>query len=300
MTKNKSTSHWYPRYSGDYARKTAHLSLVEHGAYTLLMDYYYTSGPIPISDTPNQGSFDVSFDVSSDDRLFRICRALDDRERRAVISVLKQFFVIENGCWINKRAEEELEKRRSISEIRKLAVETREEKRKQNTNKRQSSDVSNDISNDDTSTSTVLSIKEEDTNVSSKKKSVTLDELSLDHVRDWLDQKRANGMYLTVDEKRLLEMFKDFCIAKKPKYKDFVAAFRNSFGWNNTPKKGMKHEANSRKLTSEDILERKLAEIDAELEAGLASQGGAGSPDNFSDAPVLLIAGHLREDSGAT
>ncbi|AUD03456.1 DUF1376 domain-containing protein [Spirosoma pollinicola] len=41
----KSDRHWYPRYPGDYARKTAHLSLTEDGAYTKLMDWYYTVAP---------------------------------------------------------------------------------------------------------------------------------------------------------------------------------------------------------------------------------------------------------------
>ena len=39
---------WYKRYIGDYQRDTGHLSLVEHGAYTLMLDTYYaTSRPLP-------------------------------------------------------------------------------------------------------------------------------------------------------------------------------------------------------------------------------------------------------------
>ena len=35
---------WYPRNTGDYARDTKHLTLDQHGAYTLLMDHYWDSG----------------------------------------------------------------------------------------------------------------------------------------------------------------------------------------------------------------------------------------------------------------
>ena len=39
---------WYAKYPGDYNMKTQHLTLEEHGAYNLLMDYYYaTRSPIP-------------------------------------------------------------------------------------------------------------------------------------------------------------------------------------------------------------------------------------------------------------
>lgn len=65
---------------------------------------------------------------------------------------------------------------------------------------------------------------------------VSLDDLSIDHIRDWLMQKRVSGKYLTVDEDRALEMFKDYCLSKGKTYKDYVSAFRNSFEWSNTPK----------------------------------------------------------------
>jgi uncharacterized protein YdaU (DUF1376 family) len=40
---------YYNRYPGDYARDTAHLTLEEHGAYVLLMDYAYMhDGLVPL------------------------------------------------------------------------------------------------------------------------------------------------------------------------------------------------------------------------------------------------------------
>jgi uncharacterized protein YdaU (DUF1376 family) len=39
---------YYERHLGDYAKDTGHLSLLEHGVYTLLLDRYYaTESGIP-------------------------------------------------------------------------------------------------------------------------------------------------------------------------------------------------------------------------------------------------------------
>ena len=49
---------YYERHLGDYARDTAHLTMVEHGAYTLLLDRYYaTESPIPADQAPFVGKF---------------------------------------------------------------------------------------------------------------------------------------------------------------------------------------------------------------------------------------------------
>lgn len=88
-----SKSMYYCRFTGDYARDTSHLSVIQHGAYTLLLDFYYSSGkPLPP-------------DVNA---LCRICRAFDDVEREAVSQVLSQFFDLRADGYHNKRADEEL------------------------------------------------------------------------------------------------------------------------------------------------------------------------------------------------
>ena len=63
-----SAMNYYRHYLGDYQRDTAHLSLIEHGAYRCLLDAYYANdGPIP-----------------ADERaLFRLARAMDDEIGRA-------------------------------------------------------------------------------------------------------------------------------------------------------------------------------------------------------------------------
>jgi len=84
---------WYPHYTGDYLRDTAHLSLIQHGAYRLLLDHYYaTAAPLPA-------------DV---DALYRICRAFDQSERTAVGFVLGQFFELRADGYHNRRADRQL------------------------------------------------------------------------------------------------------------------------------------------------------------------------------------------------
>jgi uncharacterized protein YdaU (DUF1376 family) len=94
-------SAWYAHYPGDYGRDTAHLSLVEHGAYRLLLDHYYaTAAPLPTEDTA----------------LYRICRAFDETERKAVDSIVRQFFTRQGDGYHNSRADAELQKQAQIHE----------------------------------------------------------------------------------------------------------------------------------------------------------------------------------------
>ncbi|WP_149113724.1 YdaU family protein [Limnoglobus roseus] len=87
---------WYPFYTGDYARKTAHLSLLEHGAYRLLLDHYYATG-IPL---PNDHA-----------KLFRICRARTPSERQSVLSAASEFFIEDGTLLRSKRCDREIAKR---------------------------------------------------------------------------------------------------------------------------------------------------------------------------------------------
>lgn len=84
---------YYERHLGDYAKDTAHLSMLEHGAYSLLLDRYYgTEAGIPES------------------QAHRVARARSKEEKQAVDDVLAEFFILADGVWINQRAEEEIAK----------------------------------------------------------------------------------------------------------------------------------------------------------------------------------------------
>lgn len=93
---------YYERHLGDYAKDTGHLSMLEHGAYCLLLDRYYgTEQGIP------------------EDQTYRIARAKSRDERAAVDMVLSEFFVLIDGVWTNGRAEEEITKARGRIEAAK-------------------------------------------------------------------------------------------------------------------------------------------------------------------------------------
>ncbi len=85
---------YYRRYVGDYAKKTASLSLAEHGAYNLLLDECYsTERPLP-------------GDLES---LYRLCRAMTRVEQDAVRKVADKFFPVgADGLRRNPRAGEEI------------------------------------------------------------------------------------------------------------------------------------------------------------------------------------------------
>lgn len=87
---------FYKRHLGDYSKDTPHLSMIEHGAYGLLLDYCYaTERGLP-------GEFDA---------IFRIARAISKPEQQAVRSVVDQFFPLsEDGLRHNKRADQEIAK----------------------------------------------------------------------------------------------------------------------------------------------------------------------------------------------
>lgn len=101
---------WYPFYVGDYARKTAHLSLLEHGAYRLLLDHYYaTRHPLP----------------NDPAKLYRICRARSPSERKAVLSVVAEFFTETESLMRNEKCDSEIDKQLKYSESQSAKAKLR-------------------------------------------------------------------------------------------------------------------------------------------------------------------------------
>jgi len=136
-----SINNWYAFYVGDYMRDTAHLSVVEHGAYRLLLDHYYsTASPLP----------------DNLEQLYRICRAFAEQEQSAIKKVVQLFFVHDedNGVYFSKRVEKELQKKGDISKKRSEAAKNKGLLSKAKANQL----MSNCKAIDDTSTSTSTSI----------------------------------------------------------------------------------------------------------------------------------------------
>ena len=86
---------FWPRYVGDFKKKTASLTLLEKGVYTELLDYYYANEePLPADST----------------RIMAIVGARTAAEFKAVGTVLNMFFVKNGAGWENQRADEEIAK----------------------------------------------------------------------------------------------------------------------------------------------------------------------------------------------
>lgn len=87
--------YYYKKHIGDYRSATGHLSLLEHGVYTCLMDSYYLN---------EQG-------LPMDERqLFRLVGARTDEEKQAVLDVVNEFFIPQETVWVHSRIDFELKK----------------------------------------------------------------------------------------------------------------------------------------------------------------------------------------------
>lgn len=84
---------YYKRHIGDYAAATRHLSMLEHGAYNLMMDTYYTTEkPLPV-------------DVKD---VFRKVGARTKEECVAVEALLHEFFTLTDKGWVQSRCQSEI------------------------------------------------------------------------------------------------------------------------------------------------------------------------------------------------
>lgn len=94
---------WYPRDMGKYSRDTKHLSMLEHGAYNLLLDYYYSTGGLP---HPSNATSNASL-LLDHNRIYNICNARTKADQDAVDAVLSMFFYIdESGQYRNQKCDE--------------------------------------------------------------------------------------------------------------------------------------------------------------------------------------------------
>src|SRR5574343_2008130 len=84
---------YYRFFPGDYLRDTRRLTLLQHGAYHLLIHDYMAGGQ------PLRGDLDA---------MCRICGALSGEERAAVEYVLSEFFTRDGPAWRHKRCDAEL------------------------------------------------------------------------------------------------------------------------------------------------------------------------------------------------
>lgn len=209
-----------PLFTDAFISDTIHLNAAQTGAYLMLLMCAWRTNDCALFD--------------DDDFLARSAR-MNKRTWLANKDVILSFWSKnKDEKWIQKRLVDERIFANAKRDSAVRAGTASALKRKE----RHSTDVDFPFqrkSNHPTPTPTKKNIK--DNIPKNSKRKITLEELSLDHVSDWLKQKRVSGKYLTVDEFALLEKFRNWCLSSGKKYSDYAAAFRNSFDWENAPKK---------------------------------------------------------------
>lgn len=104
---------YYKRHLGDYAKKTAHLSALEHGVYNLLIDACYIR---------ERG---VTYAEA-----IRFARASTPAEIAATETVLAEYFTARDGFYFQSRIEDELARYREVAAVNKaIAIEREAAKR---------------------------------------------------------------------------------------------------------------------------------------------------------------------------
>lgn len=85
---------YYPHHIGDYLRDTAHLTMIEDGAYRRLIDLYYQhEQPLP----------------SDKKQVYRLSRASTPAERKAVDTILSEYFTQTPEGFRHSRCDQEIE-----------------------------------------------------------------------------------------------------------------------------------------------------------------------------------------------
>jgi uncharacterized protein YdaU (DUF1376 family) len=105
--------HYFKKNIGDYAKKTGRLSMLQHGAYTLLIDSCYDRERFPTLDDAIEWTW-----------------ASSKEEIEAVEFVLRRFFVLEDGVYVQSRIREEIAEYHAKATTNKRIAEEREAKRK--------------------------------------------------------------------------------------------------------------------------------------------------------------------------
>ena len=112
--------HYYKRNLGDYAKKAGRLTMLQHGAYTLLIDSCYDREVFPTLEQALEWTW-----------------ASTEAEVEAVKFVLSRFFELDKeGCYVQDRILQELLHYHKNADTNKRIADEREAKRRENSTKR--------------------------------------------------------------------------------------------------------------------------------------------------------------------
>lgn len=111
--------HYFKLNIGDYAKKAGRLSMLQHGSYTLLMQSCYDREQFPTLDEAIEWTWASTTD-----------------EIEAVTFVLRKFFTLENGVYVQQRIREEIAEYQNKANTNKRIAIKRETVRAENRTER--------------------------------------------------------------------------------------------------------------------------------------------------------------------
>lgn len=202
-----------PLFTDAYMADTRHLTAAQHGAYLLLL---MTAWRMPDCKLPD------------DDKFLARCVAMDLRSWKANRDIVMSFWKRDSEHkWYQARL---LDERKYVEDKRNKNAKNAKARWLNNKDSSNANALPNRCQIDaPTPTPTPTPIKKEK-NIK-KKVQISLGDLSVDHIKDWLAGKRIEGKYINHDEYHILEVFKNYCESKGVKYDNYIAAYRNAFEW---------------------------------------------------------------------
>lgn len=112
---------YYPHHIGDYLKDTAHLTMVEDGAYRRLIDLYYLhEKPLPTERA----------------KVYRLARALTPSDKGAVDTILDEYFELAEEGWRHRRCDTEIEAAQEKGEDAEAKRENEKERQRRHRQRR--------------------------------------------------------------------------------------------------------------------------------------------------------------------
>ena len=204
--------HYYKRNLGDYAKKAGRLTMLQHGAYMLLIDSCYDREVFPTLEQALEWTW-----------------ASTEAEVEAVKFVLSRFFVLDKeGCYVQDRILQELLHYHKNADTNKRIADEREAKRRENSTKRVPS------VNEATPNHKPLTINQEPKEKKTLGKRLATDFSFPKEWEDFCQQTRPE-----LSPVKTFDQFKDYWIAQagqKGVKLDWFATWRNWVRNTNAPK----------------------------------------------------------------
>ena len=110
MARRRTQVHFYSRHIGDYSKDAGHLTMIQDGAYTRLLDLAYAAGGA------------LPLDISA---IYDRARARSAAERSAVDQVLAEFWFKRDDGYHQRRVDREVAAIRACSSKRSKAAKKR-------------------------------------------------------------------------------------------------------------------------------------------------------------------------------